>query len=111
MVELDPNKDTGLQLAQQALKSAELQLHEAKDQLEKAFKALDLAQGRVYYETFKPKRHEVLNPTTQQTADHLYTLCMQLGYRFAVLNDTVHFAGRPGEQLVNTGKKLSELPA
>ena len=111
MIELDPNKDKHLQIAELELKAAEEAVLCAEEELRVAARNAVLAQGKVYYHTFKPKRHEVLNPSTQVTPDHLYALCMQLGYRFAMLNDTVHFAGKPGEQLVNTGFKLMELPA
>ena len=67
-------------------------------------------QGRVYYYTFKPKRSEILNPSTSVNSAQLYTYCMQLGYRFAMHNDKVHYAGKPGEQMVNTGFKLEDVP-
>lgn len=111
MIELDPNRDRDLQLAERKLREAEQELVLANEALLDAQVARIQAQGRVYYHTFKPKRHDVLNPSSQFDANTLYTYCMQLGYRFGMLNDTVHFAGKPGELMVDTGIKLDQVPS
>lgn len=111
MIELDPTKDYDLQASERELERIQHDLAVAEEQLVEAQRALTIAQGRVYYHTYKPKRHEVLNPSTSVHGAQLYTYCMQLGYRFAMLNGKVHYAGTPSEGMVNTGINLEDVPA
>lgn len=108
---MNTTQPTTLVEAEAALQKAIQDQWIAEEQLENAKRAVTLANGLVNYFTFTPKRHEVLNPTGPFSASQLYTYCMQLGYRFAVYGTTVHFAGKPGEQLVDTGLTLEDLPS
>lgn len=97
--------------AQKAIDEIQNQIWILEAQIEEAKMAYFVAQGRFKVVKHRPKRHEVLIPTTQVPAQQIYTYCMQLGYRFALVNGTVHYAGLPGEGLINSGLKLEDLPA
>lgn len=111
MSDLDPTQPSTLVEAEAAHQKALQDLWIAEEQLENARRAVTLTSGLVNYYTFQPLRHQVLNPIAALSAQQLYTYCMQLGYNFAVMNGTVHYAGKPGELMVDTGLKLSDVPA
>lgn len=97
--------------AEKSVQAAKELVWSMEEQLEEAKRQLVITEGRAHLVRLNPKRHEVLTPSVNHTANQLYTYCMQLGYRFVLLNDKVHYAGRPGEGLMNTGASLGDLPA
>lgn len=100
-----------LAAAEQAAQAARELVWAMEEQLEEAKRQLTLTEGRVHLVRLNPKRHQVLTPSVNHNRDQLYAYCMQLGYSFALLNDKVHYAGRPGEGLMNTGASLGDLPS
>jgi hypothetical protein len=95
--------------AEREVQAAEELVWSLEEQLKEAKRQLIIAEGRVHLARLAPKRHQVLTSSVNHNRDQLYTYCMQLGYQFALLNGKVHYAGRPGEGLMNTGASLEDL--
>jgi len=93
-----------LELAQQDVWMAEEQLQNARS-------ALMIAQGRHELAKLNPRRHQVLCPGVNLNGQQLYTSACQLGYQFVLQCEKVHYVGKPGEGLINTGVSIEELPA
>lgn len=86
-----------------AVESAELAVFQAEEALLEAKRVLKITEGRRWIVKDSPTWKQIFVPQMLMTPDQLYTQCMQTGYRYVLWNGRIYRAGRPGEQLIDTG--------
>jgi hypothetical protein len=94
---------TELAKAEMDVKNTEEAIWQAEDAVVEAKRAHLRAKGYLAFVKDPPTWKKILCPYVGLGQPQAYTMCMQLGYGFVLLEGKIYKAGLPGEQLMDTG--------
>jgi hypothetical protein len=104
-----PEQKALLESAAAAVESAKQAVWQAEEALIDAKRALSLAEGRHWIAKDRPTWKQIFVPGVIMQPHELYTYCMQTGYSYALWNGKVFKAGRPAEQMIDTGALEADI--
>jgi hypothetical protein len=104
-----PEHQAKLDLAESAVKAAEQAVYQAEEALLDAKRALQKAEGHRWITMDRPTWKQIFVPGVIMQPHELYTYCMQTGYSYALWNGKIFKAGRPAEQMIDTGALEADI--
>jgi hypothetical protein len=98
-----------LDAVESAVESAKQAVWQAEDALLDAKLALIAAEGRQWIVKDRPTWKQIFVPGVLMQLHEIYTYCMQTGYSYAMWNGRIFKAGRPSEQMIDTGAVEADI--